>query len=87
MTTVTISRAKFEELLKASVQVPMTKQVGTKLVAEKVAAIKMILKEIKEVVELSGAEVKIGGSYGVFESEIEAIDSMHPDWNSSSYDC
>lgn len=87
MTNITISKARYDEILKKAGIPTMTAKEGSKAVAEKIAAIKTLLKEIKEVVELSGVEVKLGGGYGQFRNEIEAVDSLHPDWNSSSYDC
>lgn len=87
MTNITISKARYDEILKQAGIPTMTAKEGTKVVAEKIAAIKVILKEIKDVVELSGIQIKIGGEYGEFSNEIEQIDMLHPDWNSSSYDC
>lgn len=89
MTNVTISKARYEELMKKAGIEPISKSEGAKLVAEKIAAIKALLVEIKDVVELSGVEVRLGSSdyYGEFKAEMNAVDSLHPDWQSSSYDC
>jgi len=87
MTNITISKARLDAIMKQAGIPTLTAKEGKKVVAEKVEAIKTILKEIKEVVEISGIEIKLGGSYGMFSNEIEAVDSLHPDWNSSSYDC
>jgi hypothetical protein len=84
MTNVTISKARYEELMKKAGVTPISQKEGSKLVAEKTAAIKNLLKEIKEVVELSGVQVKLGYE---LEEFVEEVDSLHPNWQSSSYHC
>lgn len=84
MSTITISRAKYEELLKASGKEIMTVREGNKQIADKVEAIKTLLREIKEVCELSGATVKLEYE---FTDLIDEVGQMNPDWNSSSYTC
>lgn len=52
-------------------------------VSEKVDQIKSLLGDIKDIVELSGIEIDIRG----LKYDIESIEELHPDWNSSSYHC
>lgn len=57
-------------------------------IAERIEQIKNLLSEIKDLAELSGnTDLKLGGSYGLLADAIEGVDSLHQDWNSSSYDC
>jgi hypothetical protein len=56
-------------------------------VANKITEVKSLLAEIKDLVQLSGVEVKLGGGWGELSSAIEAVDEAHPDWDTSSYDC
>jgi hypothetical protein len=87
MSTVTISKKRLDELLaKAGEKIISTKEANA-IVADKVQQIKALLKEIKEVVEQTGIEVKLGGCYGILADAIEAVDELHSDWNTSSYDC
>jgi hypothetical protein len=87
MSTVTISKKRLDELLaKAGEEVISTKEANAR-VAERVQKIKVLLAEIKDVVEKTGIEVKLGGSYGVLADAIESVDGLHNDWNSSSYNC
>lgn len=68
-------------------QKALIEQHASKGIAERVANIKTLLQEISDLVEISGVELKLGGSYGELSSLIEAVDEKHPEWNSSSYDC
>lgn len=53
-------------------------------VANRVKEIEKLLAEIKEFVEVSGITVRVRH---MLDSAIEEVDALHPDWNSSSYDC
>jgi hypothetical protein len=87
MTTVTISKKRLDELLaKAGEEVISVKEANAR-VADRVQKIKVLLSEIKDVVEKTGIEVKLGGSYGVLAGAIEEVDELHTDWMTSSYDC
>lgn len=54
-------------------------------VADKVESIKQLLREIKTLVEVSGIEVKL--CYTDIQTLLEEVDSLHPEWNSSSMYC
>lgn len=58
-------------------------KVATKQIADKIEEVKVLLKDIKDLAELSGvvADVKF------LKYDVEAIEELHPDWNSSSYHC
>ncbi len=56
-------------------------------VAIKLEEIKTRLREIEKLVQISKMDIRLGGSYGELTDLIASIDSNHPDWNSSSYDC
>ena len=87
MSTVTISKKRLDEMLaKAGEEVISVKEANAR-VAERVQKIKVLLNEIKDVVEKTGIEVKLGGSYGVLAGAIEEVDVLHTDWASSSYNC
>jgi hypothetical protein len=87
MSTITVSKKRYEELLRNAGIEPMAPQQANKEVAEKVAQVKVLLKEIKEIVEISGIDVRLGGSYGSLAGAIEEVDELHSEWNTSSYDC
>jgi hypothetical protein len=87
MSKVMISKKRLDELLAKAGRTPIDIREANKQVAEKVSQIKTTLKEIKEIIEISGIEVKLGGSYGVLSDAIEEVDELHSDWNSSSYNC
>lgn len=56
------------------------KQVASRDIAKKVAEVKSLLKDIKELAELSGVTAEVRDlKYN--------IEELHPDWNSSSYHC
>jgi hypothetical protein len=57
---------------------------AAKDIAEKIATIKVLLSEIKELAELTGINVKIDSELAY---DMEQINALHPDWNSSSYHC
>ncbi|MGZ8887957.1 MAG: hypothetical protein ACXW1D_00195 [Halobacteriota archaeon] len=57
-------------------------------IAERIAQIEALIGEIKDLAELSGNNtLRLGGEYGLLARAIEGVDSLHEDWNSSSYDC
>lgn len=56
-------------------------------VANKIEQIKTLLQEVKELVEVAGIDVQLGGGYGSLTSAITAVDESCPNWNSSSYEC
>lgn len=58
-------------------------QRANQAVSDKVEQIKALLGDIKDIVELSGIEIDIRG----LKYDIESIEELHPDWNSSSYHC
>ena len=58
-------------------------QFATKEIAIKVESIRTILSEIKELVEATGAPFSIQDLH----YELEKVESLHPDWQSSSYNC
>lgn len=87
MSTVTISKKRLEELLKKAGEEIISTREANAIVADRVAQIKVLLAEIKNVVEQTGIEVRLGGSYGVLAGAIEEVDALHSDWNTSSYDC
>ncbi len=63
-------------------------QHASKGIAERIESVKVLLREIKDLAELSGNRtLKLGGSYGELADAIEEVDSNHEDWNSSSYEC
>lgn len=59
------------------------KQVASRDIAKKVAEVKSLLKDIKELAELSGVTAEVRD----LKYNIEEIEELHPDWNSSSYQC
>lgn len=63
------------------------KKHATAEVAVKLSQVKMLLKEVGELVAAADLKIRLGGSYGELTDLIETVDSQHPDWNSSSYDC
>jgi hypothetical protein len=84
MTTITVSKQRYEELLRKAGIEPISLKDANKVISEKVASIKTTLAEIKEICELSGATVKLEYE---FTDDIEKISELNPDWNSSSYNC
>lgn len=87
MSTVTISKKRLDELLAKAGEKIISAKEANAIVADKVQQIKVLLTEIREVVEQTGIEVKLGGSYGILGDAIESVDELHSDWNTSSYDC
>lgn len=75
------------DLVEFKRQAEAVKRYAASEVSNKVEQIKELLKEIQTLVELGHIELKLGGSYGVLADAIEQVDSAHPDWNSSSFDC
>jgi hypothetical protein len=65
-------------------QKQLVEQFANKGVAERVDQIKVLIKEIKELIEVAGVEVKLKNE---LEDAIHDVDSSHPDWNSSSMYC
>lgn len=59
-------------------------RVASGAVADKVVEVKALINEIKELVSVSGISVNLRRE---LDSAIESVDELHPDWNSSSYDC
>jgi hypothetical protein len=51
--------------------------------AAKIQSIKLLLTEIKELVTLSGITIDLRE----LKYDFEAVEELHPEWNSSSYDC
>lgn len=56
-------------------------------VADKLSQVKVLLQDVGELVTAFDLKIRLGGSYGELTDLIETIDSKHPDWNSSSYNC
>jgi hypothetical protein len=84
MSTVTISKKRLDELLAKAGEEVMSTRDGNKIIAEKVEAIKQLLRDIKDVSERSGVTVKLEYE---FRRLIEKIGELNSDWNSSSYNC
>lgn len=84
MSSVTISRTRLEQLMRAAGEEPMTLREGSTAIAAKVEEIKQLLRDIKDVSERSGATVKLEYE---FTDLIDEIGQLNPDWNSSSYGC
>jgi phosphoglycerate-specific signal transduction histidine kinase len=59
-------------------------RVASTEVANKVTEIKILIDQIKELVSLSGITLNLKDELAY---AIECVDELHPDWNSSSYDC
>lgn len=53
-------------------------------ISNKVDEVKSLLADIKELVELSGIQIRIDR---LISDSLESIGELHPDWNSSSYEC
>lgn len=53
-------------------------------ISNKIAEIKRLLGEIKELVEVTGIEVRIDRE---ISDDLEEVNRLHPEWNTSSYDC
>lgn len=69
-------------------QKQLMEQHASKGIAERIEQVKVLIREIKDLAELSGnTTLRLGGSYGELSSLIEDVDSLHETWNSSSYDC
>lgn len=58
-------------------------QAATSFVAEKIQEIKKLFEDIKDIAEASEIVVDVRE----LKYTVEAIEEMHPDWNSSSYHC
>jgi hypothetical protein len=84
MSTVTISKKRLDELRAKAGEEVISVRDGNKIIAEKVEAIKILLREIKDVSERSGATVKLEYE---FTDLIDEIGQLNSDWNSSSYSC
>lgn len=72
------------DLKQFKAQKDQLKRVAASEIAQKLSDIKTTLKEIKELVELSGFVINV--KQELYDS-IEDVDTLHPDWNTSSYDC
>lgn len=69
--------AEFKKL-KAEVQ-----KEASATIANNLAQVEKLLQEVKELSEATGIIVDVRS----LSSEVENIAELHPDWNSSSYDC
>lgn len=57
---------------------------ASSLVAAKIKEIKVLLEDVRELIEISGIQLNINHE---LSNHMESIAELHPDWNSSSYDC
>lgn len=58
-------------------------KIATKELADKIKEVKVLLKDIKDLAELSGVVADVQS----LKYDVESIEELHPDWNSSSYGC
>lgn len=65
-------------------QKQLVEQHASKGVSERVEQIISLIREIKELVEVAGVEVKLKNE---LEYVIDEVDELHKDWNSSSMYC
>jgi acetylglutamate kinase len=81
---VTISNKRLDELLAKAGEEVISVHDGNKIIAEKVEAIKQLLRDIKDVSERSGATVRLEYE---FTGLIDEIGMLNSDWQSSYYNC
>lgn len=63
------------------------KKFAAEEVANKIEQVIVLLAEIKELVQLGGVEVQLGGAYGELNDAIASVDEHCEAWESSSYEC